>query len=90
MDTVPRPLQDKKKTLYVLPGSRAGVRPAPLPPQARQGSHRRLAAPGEALRVHRPRDTYVMSVSGGHPFYDRKGLHRIPAETKPENTAAQA
>jgi hypothetical protein len=29
-------------------------------------------------------------MSGGHPFYDRKGLHPIPAETNPEETAARA
>ncbi|MCT9081637.1 DUF3533 domain-containing protein, partial [Streptomyces fulvoviolaceus] len=46
--------------------TRPGVRPTPLSPQARQGSHRRLAASGETPRVPRPRDTYVMS--GIHPF----------------------
>ncbi|MDQ0960690.1 ferredoxin [Streptomyces sp. B4I13] len=67
---------------------RPGVRPAPLPPQARQGSHRWLASPGEAFRVHRPGDPYAMS--GSHPFHDRQGLHRVPAETMPEKTAVRA
>ncbi len=29
-------------------------------------------------------------MSDSHPFYDRKGLHHIPAETKPEKTAVPA
>lgn len=29
-------------------------------------------------------------MSGSHPFRDRQGLHRIPAETKPEKTAVRA
>lgn len=53
MDTVLRPLQDKKETLYVLPGSHAQeFARRRFPPRARQGSHRRLAAPGETFRIH--------------------------------------
>lgn len=29
-------------------------------------------------------------MSGSHCFHDRKGLHRIPAETTSEMTAARA
>ncbi len=29
-------------------------------------------------------------MSDSHPFCDRKGLHRIPAETKPGKTAVPA
>jgi len=29
-------------------------------------------------------------MSDSHLFYDREGLHRIPAETRPERTAVPA
>src|SRR5690349_1722548 len=41
---------------------RAELAPAPLPPQGGQGSHRRLAAPGETRGVHRPGHTYVTTL----------------------------